>query len=146
MQQKFRFACALKEARRCERRIVGLWEQIEATTFGREPRWSETTVEIAKQIAAEKAPIQIRKDADEDEVAYVRRAHELRKRFPTFAILPELEYGDAFGLRMLEWMDVRPGSHRGPGVARSRAGPSELGFPPCSARCEPVRVGRRRAV
>ena len=96
VQHKFRFACALKEAQRREQKIVELWGRIEATTFGREPRWSETTIEIAKQIAAGKASIQIRKDADEDEVAYVRRVHELRMRFSTFAILPELEYGHAF--------------------------------------------------
>lgn len=38
---------------------------------------------------------------------YVQRVHDLRKRFPAFAILPELEYGYAFGLRMLEWIDER---------------------------------------
>ncbi len=112
VQHKFRFACALKDAQRREQKIVELWEQIETTTFGREPQWTDTTIEIAKQISAGKAPIQIRKDADEDEVAYVRRVHELRKKFPTLAILPELEYGHAFGLRMLEWMDANETSDR----------------------------------
>ena len=112
VQHKFRFACALKEAQRREQKIVELWERIEATTFGREPQWSDATIEIAKQIAAGKEPIQIRREPDEGEVAYVRRVHDLRKRFPTFAILPELEYGHAFGLRTLEWMDAHETSDK----------------------------------
>ena len=107
VQHKFRFACTLKDALRREQKIVELWEGIEATTFGGEPQWCETTTDIAKQIATGKVPIQVRKDGDEDEVTYVKRVHELRKRFPTIAILPKMEYSHAFGLRMLEWIDDR---------------------------------------
>jgi len=107
VQHKFRFACTLKDAQRREQKIVELWEGIEATSFGSEPRWCETTIDIAKQIAAGKVPIQVRKDRDEDEVTYVKRVHELRKRFPSIAILPEMKYSHAFGLRLLEWIDDR---------------------------------------
>jgi len=105
VQHKFRFTCVLKEAQRREHRIVELWERIEATTIGRNPQWTDVTIEIAKQIAAGRMPIQIQKEDGEDSVAYVQRVRRLRDRFPTMGILPELEYGHIFGMKLLDWLD-----------------------------------------
>jgi hypothetical protein len=68
LQHKFRFALASKKAHRREQKIVEFWDQIERPAVGRNPEWTPTRIEIARQIAPGRAPIQISTEDGEDEV------------------------------------------------------------------------------
>jgi hypothetical protein len=103
-QHKFRLGSDMEEARRRDGLLRQVWRSIEQSKCG-DLSWTESTLEIAKQIAHGKTHLQISRKPSEEVVAYVQRVHQLRTTFPMLAILTEPEYGYAFGLQLLSALE-----------------------------------------
>jgi hypothetical protein len=100
-QPRFRLGGDLKEAQRRDHLLRLMWQRIEDSD-GARAAWSDETLELAKLAARGTIHFHLRRTPDEGVVPYVQRVNRLRRTFPMLAILPELEYGSAFGFQLLD--------------------------------------------
>jgi hypothetical protein len=91
----------LKEAKQRDNLLRQVWERIEAAS-GADAAWDDDTLELAKIIAKGTLYWHVPRRPNEEVVSYSQRVHRLRQIFPMFAILPEKDYGSAFGVLLLE--------------------------------------------
>ncbi|QDU26281.1 hypothetical protein ETAA8_13580 [Anatilimnocola aggregata] len=103
-QHRFRLGADLKDAQRRDHLLRLMWHRIEEAD-GTGAVWSDETLELAKLAARGTVHFHLRRTLDEGVVPYVQRVNRLRRTFPMLAILPELEYGSAFGFQLLNTLE-----------------------------------------
>ena len=103
-QHRFRLGTDLKEAQRRDHVLRLMWERIEESGEG-DALWNEETLDLAKLVARGVVHFHLPRHPDEGVVPYVQRVNRLRRIFPMLALLPELEYGSAFGFQLLDTLE-----------------------------------------
>lgn len=103
-QPRFRLGVNLKEAQRRDRVLRQMWERIEENSE-EGALWNEESLELAKMVAKGLVHFHVPRQPEEGVVPYVLRVNRMRQAFPMLAILPELEYGAAFGFRLLNSLE-----------------------------------------
>ncbi|MCE9530028.1 MAG: hypothetical protein K8T89_02645 [Planctomycetes bacterium] len=103
-QPRFRLGVNLKEAQRRDRVLRLMWERIEENSE-EGSLWNEESLELAKMVAKGLVHFHLPRQPEEGVVPYVQRVNRMRRAFPMLAILPELEYGAAFGFRLLNSLE-----------------------------------------
>ncbi len=103
-QHRFRVGTELKEAKRRDLLLRQMWDSIEQSRRS-DPLWDDDTLTLAKLVAGGTTHVHIPRIPEEEVVAYSQRVLRLRHVFPMLAILPELEYGAAFGVQLLSTLN-----------------------------------------
>lgn len=104
-QHRFRLGGDLKEAKRRDHLLRQMWEKIEAI-HPSDAVWNDDTLQLARLVAKGTAHLFVPRRPDEGVIPYAQRVCQLRQSFPMLAILPEPDYGSAFGVNILETLEA----------------------------------------